>query len=75
MMAGQHCTFTARNRMKKDSTSTTAAAKAAREPRISCYQTLYSSAALAIMDAATGQRTTQLMPATPKVPVQAKDAD
>ena len=49
--------------------------KPAREPRISCYQTNYSAAALAMMEQATGQRLTQLTPPVAKVPVQAVDAD
>ena len=54
-------------------TPTPAKEKPIREPRISCYQTNYSPTALLLMEKATGQRLTQLP--TPKVPVQAVDAD
>ncbi len=67
--------FTAKDLMKTRAPRKTPRVEAPREPRISCYQTNYSAAALATMDLATGQRTVQSAPTTPKVPVQAVDAD
>lgn len=62
----------------KNTTRRTKAAtpeKPVREPHISCYQTNYSPGALAMMEQATGQRITQLVPPVAKVPVQAVDAE
>ena len=56
----------------KTPTATPAKEKPIREPRVSCYQTNYSPAALAMMEKAIGQRLTQL-PVPAAVPVQAVD--